>query len=343
MLPVIIMICMRGWNMPTCPAQEIVIRNDLPRRDTSGAIVDCHEPCLRRFGDRFYFYGTNYRHHSGFTPDNLIVCYSSTDLNTWTDHGALFSTFAKGLTVAPDVLYNQRTGQYVMWFINSPNYVIATADTPEGPFIIQTRQAAIANRDCGNGDFALFQDEDGSAYLIATISFAKQSGQAHCIVIERLSDDYLSGTGETSAVLGSNCEAPVLFKRDGTYYALFDTTCCYCPAGTGIQVHTSAHPLGPYTYRGNCNRRSEADPRELDSPSTEPGSGRPDCIVTAQQRRVEWLQTADGPVLLWIGDRWGSTPDGLKGHDFTYWCPLRFAEDGMILPLQKLDSWKLRL
>ena len=36
-----------------------------------------------------------------------------------------------------------------------------------------------------------------------------------------------------------------------------------------------------------------------------------------------------------MGDRWGSRPDGVKGHDFQYWSrPLEFTADGGILPLQ---------
>ncbi|MFW5829907.1 MAG: family 43 glycosylhydrolase [Planctomycetota bacterium] len=326
--------------------RTITIHNDEARRDTSGAIVDAHEPCLRRFSDRFYLYGTNYRHHNGFTPDNLIVCYSSPDLLNWTNHDALFPPFPTGLTVAPDILWNEQTRRYVLWFINGGNYVVATAEQPTGPFRIHTRQADIRHKDAGCGDFALFQDADGSAYLIATLTFTKdrqQTDRRHCILIERLTDDYLGGTGATSATLGSNCEAPVLFRKDDTYYALFDTTCCYCPDGTGIQVHTASDPLGPYTYRGNVNRDLDADPRSIPSPGTEPGSGRPDATVPAQQRRVEWIQTIEGPVLLWIGDRWGSAPDGIKGHDATYWTPLAFEDDGMLAALRWRDSFTIRI
>ena len=38
---------------------------------------------------------------------------------------------------------------------------------------------------------------------------------------------------------------------------------------------------------------------------------------------------------IWMGDRWGSRPDEVKGHDFQYWGrPLEFTDDGGILPLQ---------
>ncbi|MFW6288900.1 MAG: family 43 glycosylhydrolase, partial [Spirochaetota bacterium] len=292
------------------------------------------------FDGRFYYYGTMYRHYNGFTQDNLIACYSSEDMETWVFEGTMTHKFPSGLTVAPDVKFNRNTGQYVMWLINSNNYVVATANRPIGPFTIATMRADIHFADDGNGDFALFIDEDGTGYLIATITKdTDEPTERHCIFIERLTDDYLGGTGEVSAKLAYNCEAPVMFRRNGAYYALFDTTCCYCPAGTGVQVHTATDPLGPYTYRGNVNRKGDEDPEGISSPSTEPGSGREDCIVPSQQRRIALWRTASGPLLVWIGDRWGSADDGLKGHDYTYIAPVRFAADGMPARFEWLDTW----
>jgi hypothetical protein len=46
---------------------------------------------------------------------------------------------------------------------------------------------------------------------------------------------------------------------------------------------------------------------------------------------------------MWMGDRWGSTPDGIKGHDFQTWLPLEFADDGTVRPLRKIDAWPLIL
>ena len=69
-------------------------------------------------------------------------------------------------------------------------------------------------------------------------------------------------------------------------------------------------------------------------PLTRPGSGRPNCIIKAQQTHVATLPTDKGTVYIWMGDRWGSRPDGIKGHDFQFWSsPLQFEEDGMIKSL----------
>ena len=41
-------------------------------------------------------------------------------------------------------------------------------------------------------------------------------------------------------------EAPVFFKRQNIYYALFGWCCCYCMQGSGVMVHTAKNPMGPY-------------------------------------------------------------------------------------------------
>ena len=97
------------------------------------------------------------------------------------------------------------------------------------------------------------------------------------------------------------------------------------------------------TYRGNINIKTD-HARDLPSPWTSPGSGRPDCIIKAQQTHVATLPTPAGVVYLWMGDRWGSRPDGIKGHDFQYWSsPLQFDNDGMIQQLKWENQWRFEL
>ena len=43
----------------------------------------------------------------------------------------------------------------------------------------------------------------------------------------------------------SRNEAPILFERKGTYYLMFGPICCFCHQGSGIEVWTAPHPLGP--------------------------------------------------------------------------------------------------
>jgi hypothetical protein len=66
-------------------------------------------------------------------------------------------------------------------------------------------------------------------------------------------------------------------------------------------------------------------------------------IIRAQQTHVAELPALNGILYVWMGDRWGSRPDGIKGHDFQYWAPLEFDVSGNIRPLKWVDQWTVRL
>ena len=52
-----------------------------------------------------------------------------------------------------------------------------------------------------------------------------------------------------------------MFKRKGTYFALFGKCCAFCAHGSGIGVWTSGAPLGPWEPQGNIGC---SDPAVLD-------------------------------------------------------------------------------
>ncbi|MGD0093068.1 MAG: family 43 glycosylhydrolase [Planctomycetota bacterium] len=292
------------------------ISNKRLRRDTDGNIVDAHDGCLQKFGDRYYLYGTAYGTTDGFNKNNRYHCYSSADLIVWKYEGELLKNPPDGVYYRPYVVYNKKTAQYVLWYnwyaiLWEGQYGVATSSTPQGPFVIHDGNVKVAHKK--PGDESLLVDDDGTAYLIYT-----SIASGHSISVEKLAPDYLSSTQENSGFLGKGCEAPALFRREQTYYALFDTCCCFGPAGSGAQLHTAEKPLGPYKHRGNINRDA---------------AGKP--IIAAQQTWVAQLPTSHGTVYVWMGDRWGSRPDGVKGHDFQFWSrPLEFTADGNIQPLQ---------
>ena len=298
------------------PAPPATISNRLPRCDTDGKIVDAHDGCLQKFGDRYYLYGTAYGTTDGFNKNNRYRCYSSADLVTWKYEGELLKDPPDGVYYRPYVIQNKKTGKYVLWYnwyatLWDGQYGVATSDKPQGPFVIQNGNVKVAQGK--PGDHGLMVDDDGTAYLIYT-----SIANGHSISIEKLAPDHLSSTLESSGFLGNGSEACALFKRKNLYYALFDACCCFGPQGSGAQVHVAEKPLGPYTLRGNINRDA---------------TGKP--IIAAQQTFVAQLPTSRGTAYIWMGDRWGSRPDGVKGHDFQYWSsPLEFTANGGILPLQ---------
>jgi hypothetical protein len=306
--------------------RDIVIDNTQPRRDTEGEIVDAHDGSLQFFKGRYYLYGTAYGSTEGFTINNRFRVYSSPDLEHWSFDGELLESPPNGVYYRPYVVYNQTTHKYVLWYNWYPKLWegkvgVAVSDTPIGPFKIFNSAVQLSQAADSPGDGSLFVDDDGTGYFIYTTI-----NQGHAIRVERLTADYLASTGQFSPVLGKDCEAPALFSHAGNYYALFDSTCCFCSQGSGARVLVASKPLGPYIEIGNINRSPDGT-----------------FTVAAQQTFVARVPSANGLLYLWMADRWGSTPDGIKGHDFQFWSPLDFNSDGSLAPLKEISAWHASL
>jgi hypothetical protein len=304
--------------------QAIAVNNVEPRRDITGEIVDAHDGCLHFFGGRYYLYGTAYGKSAGFGINNRFRVYSSPDLRRWQFEGESIKEQPRGVFYRPYVDYNAKTRKYVLWFNWYPQLWdgkigVAVSDTPAGPFTIANLDVRLSQAAARPGDGSLFVDDDGTGYFIYTVI-----AQGHAIRIERLTPDLLGSAGEVSEVLATGSEAPAMFRRGNLYYALFDTTCCFCQEGSGARVYVATSPLGPYSLRGNINRDAGDRP-----------------IVAAQQTFVARIPTSQGDAYIWMGDRWGSRSDAIKGHDFQFWsAPLRFTPEGGILALENVPSWQ---
>jgi hypothetical protein len=330
--------------------QTVAINNVEPRRDVTGAIIDAHDGCLQFFAGRYYLYGTAYGRNASYDSiSNHYRVYSSPDLGRWTYEGELLRGQPEGYYYRPYVVFNPNTRKYVLWYnwylkLWNGQAGVATSDTPVGPFKIVNPKVPLSRADSRPGDGSLFVDDDGTGYFIYTAI-----GEGYAVRVERLTRDYLGSSGETSSVLAVGCEAPLLFRRDNLYYALCGPVCAACPEGSEAQVYTSASPLGPFTTKPwlNINRRLIL-PDDFDR--LLPFTRRPRLningryvddmpIVSAQETWVARIPTSTGPAFIWMGDRWGSCPDGVKGHDFQFWTPLEFSPEGDIVPIKDIARW----
>jgi hypothetical protein len=339
------------------------INNVEPRRDAAGEIIDAHDGCLQFFNGHYYLYGTAYGKTDGITNNDFRV-YSSPDLEHWTFEGTLLKDRPYALYYRPYVVFNPSTRKYVLWYNwyrNSTDWFgrhgAAISDTPVGPFIIATPDVQLSHP--GDGDGSLFVDDDGTGYFIYT-----SINEGYTIRVERLTPDYLGATGQTSSVLAVGGEAPVLFRRNNLYYALFGARCAFCPEGSEAQVFTSNSPLGPFTTKpeANINHRSDkagpatsrqetwdakvttpSGPVTVHSDHAGPVFGGDNVpFIHAQQTWVAKIPISGETVFFWMADRWQSTPDGIKGHDFQYWsAPLKFGPDGSIEPLKNITRWDI--
>ena len=309
---------------------EVTISNIDPRTDTDGEIMDAHDSKMFLLNGVYHWYAASYGDctepkgdngcsksgigNCGFRTDHNVTLFTSTDLVTWTNNGVVFSALGnlppQSVLFAPKTVFNKITQEYVMWFnyivgdFSKSYYGVATSKTSYGPFQLRVHDVNTTQYK-DDGDENLFVDDDGTGYLIYT-----SIAQGHGISIEKLTPDFKAtlGASSSSGVFGANLsEAPSLFKREGMYYAVFGTCCCYCGSGSEVNVYTSARgPLGPYTKRTSLG--------QLHSQSTD---------------IFRYVDAAGKEQFMYIGDHWQSAPDRIKGHDFTVWAQLQFSPDGL--------------
>jgi len=300
----------------------------LTKFDNLGNAVDAHDGEIALFNGVYYLYGTSY--DCGFEWGNKSApfcgfkVYSSADLNHWTDKGFLFDaqttvwqTRCDGKTYGcfrPHVIYNQKTRLYVLWinvYDNRVGYRVFTSKKPVGPFVEVKEPTLAVNSEMpvaglNNGDHDTFVDDDGTAYLAYTDWRTQGS-----IVIEKLSADYLTGTGQhVKSVTDGKTEAPALFKRKGIYYLVYsDPNCGYC-SGTGASYRTAKSPLGPWSAGKKISDNS--------------CGGQPSFVST--------FKLNSETIFLFGSDLWNNAAKNEALANF-YWAPLTFAADGSINPL----------
>ena len=320
---------------------SVTIQNSKPRTDVKKNIIDAHDGSLLFHNGTYYLYGTPYGNGTGSSPDQLVysyAVYSSDNLQDWVMESTdLLPNRPAGIYYRAHVRYNKKTQRFVLyycwrkaikpysaWPYGNNKYGgtgVAVSSSPTGPFRIYNANVTLAMPSEYRGDFSLFVDDDvdETAYIIGT------AGSMQTMSIERLTPDYLGSTLQsTGTSWGENypAEAPVLFKRNGLYIAMFDTNCGFCKQGSGAAVHVSnVSALGPFVHTGrNINRFANGT-----------------TIIKGQQAGVWQMES----TLVWVADLWQSTPDGVKGHDLQYWGPIEFDSQGVPLPLKQVESWTI--
>ncbi|KAF6819513.1 glycosyl hydrolase family 43 protein [Colletotrichum sojae] len=182
----------------------------------TGRHIQAHGAGITKVGSTYYMIGEDKTEGSAFQNIN---CYSSTNLVEWTYVGALLSRTASGdlgpsrVVERPKVIYNASTRKYVMYLhIDSSNYGeakvgVATSDTVCGKYTYNSswRPLGFESRDIG-----LFQDDDGSAYLLT-------EDRRNGLRIDALTPDYLNVTRNVS-LWSESIESPAILRRDGYYF-----------------------------------------------------------------------------------------------------------------------------
>ncbi len=251
-----------------------------------------------------------------------VSCYSSHDLTHWKYLGmALLPTTKDSsgdldtsrVIERPKVIYNERTGQFVMWMhIDKYDYSfaragVAVSNRPQGPYhyLGSVRPNGQMSR-----DMTLFQDDDGSAFLIYS-SEDNQTMQA-CL----LSDDYLKPTATFGRILvDANREAPAMFKFNHKYYLI--TSLCTGWDPNRALVASADSLLGPWTMDGD--------------PCTGPDA---DSTYHAQSTFVIPVEGKENDFIF-MADRWNKTD---LQHSTYVWLPLHFEKGSPVITWKNV--WK---
>lgn len=219
--------------------------------DDNGAPIQAHGGMILKHKNKWYWYGENKGAPNSCVRPGMervdvigISCYSSENLSCWHYEGLVLEpedgeSLLKRENVCerPKVLYNETTGQFVMWMhIDTPDYCyagvgVAVSDNPVGPFrLLYTKQP---NRQ-DSRDMTLFKDIDGRAYLIHSSNWNKT------LNIARLTEDYLDVDGFYVSVLNDQeREAPAVAYAQGMYYMI--TSGC-----TGWDYNSALVAESPY-------------------------------------------------------------------------------------------------
>ncbi len=318
-------------------------------QDTDGNVIQAHGGQIQRmpvpdgqggFSEKYVWVGENKENgHRG----NSVAVYTSEDLVHWNccgnvlrsvpsrealDTDPYFRALYAGATTAqldhiydvlgadkvierPKMLYNDRTGQYVIWFHsdgptekNSYSYDVgmagvAVSSSPLGPFRLIDRyrlnQCPPGQIDCypfskGEArDMNLFKDEDGTAYITYT------SENNKTLYISKLNDDYTYLSADPAEAVykkdyirlfpGSMREAPVLMKGDnGRYYLMSSSTTGWM--SNQARVWSADQLFGDWRNDGNPCRGQGAE-------------------ITFDSQSTSLFRTVNGQWI-YLGDRWNA-------------------------------------
>jgi beta-xylosidase len=312
-----------------------------PWLDTNGVHINAHGYCVLDFQGRHYWYGAH--KIEGKTEDEKneagVRCYVSDDLTNWRDQGLVLSVFEKGahpdlaeafILDRPKVIYQEAAKTFILYFKLYPpkskggksgkDYAwvgVATSATPTGPF--EYKGYFLGNHSkFGTGDFAIFQDTDGSVYHVAVRKPDK------ALIYGRLSEDGLKPVGDYKVLEGvtERTEAPAFFRRDGKVYLLGSGTSGWKP--NAARMFVADQFTGPYKELPNPCRG--VNPINQLGPDKTFG-GQSTFVYPVAGRKDAWIAMFDI-----------NKPEDPINSGYI-WLPIEFEADQPVIRWR--DTWDL--
>jgi hypothetical protein len=287
------------------PAQAAphTFTNGTPIIATNGQVMHAHGGGAIKVGNYYYMLGE--QRVDGGNLFQAVSMYRSTDLVNWEFRNQILNRNSHpDLNPAnierPKVIYNARTGQYVMWAHkeNGTNYAdaevaVATSSTIDGNYTYRGSFRPLGHE---SRDQTVFVDDDGTAYLI---SAARSNYDLH---IYRLSSDYLRVEALVHRFVGDHREAPAVFKRNGVYFLVTSGASGWNPNQQRYATTTN-FPAGNWSGWQNVGNSDG---------------------YRSQTTFVLTVTGSQGTSYMYMGDRWAGAHGGVPNDSTYVWLPLRF-------------------
>jgi beta-galactosidase len=185
---------------------------------------------------------------------------------------------------------------------------VAISDRITGPytFVASSRPNGNMSR-----DMTIYQDEDGSAYIIYT------SRDNFDMRIAKLSNDCLSVGAEDKLLFSDHREAPAIFKYDHQYYLM--TSACTGWKPNKMNLYNASSLWGPW-------QRKEQNP--LKGPGADSTfGGQPTYVLPVAGKKNAFI---------FLADKWN--PSDLTDSRYL-WLPVQLTAAGP--HIEWANTWKL--
>ncbi|HVY37147.1 MAG TPA: family 43 glycosylhydrolase, partial [Polyangia bacterium] len=300
------------------------IVNETFWKDTTGAPIYSQGGGVLRVGDTYYWYGVKYGGAVTYAADPKgknsdtsfqgITTYSSKDLVNWKLETVSRPSGTGGWFGRLGVVYHAATKQYVLVAQGGGGLYFATSDSPAGPFVynrVQTNLPGIANG--STGDQTMFQDDDGSAYLVSSSS----SGRANRYVSPLRAADFLAAETAMPVYSNGGREGNCMFKYDGTYY--------FCSSDLHGWNASQTYCVSAGNLKGPWSAEFVLD------------GTQPDFSHVTQTGFFISVQGSKATTIIFAGDRWSDFAG--NGLGMNQWMPLSFS--GKTPHFNSLSRWSI--